>query len=341
MLMRRVAQRFHHRRGEAGVERLDLVGEGRPLGGVHEEHEEVHVVALAERHVAAGQVRQAVGEGGHVGAVARGVLGRGGGAAHHGHAHRLLPAAEQRRRLGAHEAAVEVDVFVVECDALEVAHEVRIGEGSVGGRRVLAHPAAGGQVALDGGVELAQLLAPEWHAPSARGSGGAARATPVRAGWTGSDGLRTGAAGDGEERRGRAETAEGRRPLPAGRRAAGLQPAVLPARANSGAGHEVPQTLPPMVSPVPVVRDLAAGQRALEVAFHLDQALLGGGAPGLALVGDAQASPRSSRSGRRSPSRSPRCRRRRAPSRCGSRRWRCAGSRRSSSGARWSGRSPP
>ena len=144
---------------EVGIGGADLVGEGLALGAVHEEHEEVHVVALAEVHVEAGQLRQPPGEGGDVGAVAGGVLGRGRGAGHHRHAHRLVPAAQQRRRLAVHEAAAEVDVLVVERDAVEVADQVGVGEGHVGGRGFPAHPAAGGQVALDRGVELAQGLA--------------------------------------------------------------------------------------------------------------------------------------------------------------------------------------
>ena len=73
-----------------------LVGEGVALGAGHEEHEEVHVVALADRHVVAGQLREPAGEGGDVGAVAGGVLGRGRGAGHHRDPHRLGPSGAAR-----------------------------------------------------------------------------------------------------------------------------------------------------------------------------------------------------------------------------------------------------
>ena len=122
---RRVAQRRHHRRREVRVERARPGRRRRSrsalvMNSTRKFTSEPWPSAMSS----AGQLRQPAGEGGDVGAVAGGVLGRGRGAGHHRHPHRPVPAPQQRRRLGVHEAAAEVDVLVVERDALEVAHEV-------------------------------------------------------------------------------------------------------------------------------------------------------------------------------------------------------------------------
>ena len=94
---RRVAQRRDHRRREVGIARRHLLGEGLALGAVHEQHEEVHVARPAPIPMSTPvSWREPAGEGGDVGAVAGGVLGRGRGAGHHRDPHRLGPSGAAR-----------------------------------------------------------------------------------------------------------------------------------------------------------------------------------------------------------------------------------------------------
>ena len=227
-------------------------------------------------HVEAGQVRQALGEGGDVGAVAGGVLGRGRGAGHHRHAHRLVPAAEERRRLGVHEAAAEVDVLVVQRDAVEVADEVGVGEGRR--RRARCRGASG-----------------RWRSgrprPRRRTRAGSRRPAALVAGRARRG--RRGALDAGLGRRARPGTGRSAQPARSASAAAAPQEGARRGRSSrqgkQRSSSRSLQTLPPMLSPEPVVRALAEASASLSSPSMRTRLCFGGGALGLALVGDAKA----------------------------------------------------